>query len=208
MTTPLSSNVAYASPTDLKRYRHWAQIADWLSGLTGSSGSRVSESDLTDSATPSTAYTLLNEHLKAASGLVESACFRGARYSVFNLMDWASMSSSERTAFETILGRSWTSSDTAQNLVGSSRSLLKRIVCCLAIGTLSRFKSRTAGDERDEAFGFEMLDALSAGKRIFALTEAGDAGLPGNVEMAPAGSTQEEDRVSVQAGRLFGNRRA
>lgn len=204
MTTPLSSNVPYASATDLKKYRHWTQIADWVTGATGTGTSRIAESDLADSTTSGGA--VVYEHLLAASGLVESACLRGERYSVFNLMDWASMSASEKTAFETILGRSWTAADTAQNLVGSSRRLLKRIVICLAIGTLSRFKTRTAGDERDESFGFEMLDALSAGKRIFSLTEVGDAGLPDNVDMAPAGSTEEDDRISVQAGRLFGSR--
>lgn len=206
MSTPLSSNVAYATVADLKKYRHWTQIADWVTGATGSDTARVTEANLV-LTTASDAALLIDEHLKAASGLVESACFRGGRYTVFNLLDWANMTSGQRTAFETILGRSWTSSDTAQNIVGSSRSLLKRIVCCLAIGTLSRFKSRTKGDERDEGWGFEMLDALSSGQRIFSITEAGDAGLPDHVEMSPAGSDEEEDRISVQAGRLFGSRR-
>lgn len=218
MSTPLSCNAPFARFTDLKRWRHWAQIADWVTGATGTSTTRITETDLAEASTEatSTAYALLiKEHLKAASGLVEAACYRGNRYDAFNLLDYSALTTEEKTAFVTILiaagqlpsgSTDLTATQKAEQLTGGSRSLLKKIVCCLAIGTLSRFKTRTAGDEKDEGFGYEMLDALTSGKRIFGLVEAGDAGLPTAQEMAPLNTTYADDRVSMRAGRMFGDR--
>lgn len=205
MSTPLSSPAPYARFADLKKYRHWAQIADWVTGATGSSNSRVAEADLADVQTTSGA--LVHDHLMAASGLVESACFRGQKYSVLNLVDITLMTASELSTFQAVLTAAGVTYTTAYQIAGSSRTLLKRIICCLAIGTLSRFKTRTVGDEKDEQFGFEMLDALSSGQKIFSLVEQAGAGNPDYVEMAPANSEEEDDRISVQANRMFGNRR-
>lgn len=211
MSTPLSSTVPYATVADLKKHRHWKQIADWVTwdATTG----RVDEEDLDDADTDAGATVL--EHLMAASGLVESACLRGERYDVFNLIDSEEYTTDELAAFVEILiaigllpegSVKLTTEQKAKTLVGASRALLKRIVCGLALGTLSRFKSRTATQLPEEGAAYEMLDALADGKRIFSITEAGTAGLPGYVEMAGAGSDEEEDRISVQASRMFGSR--
>lgn len=202
MSTPLSSTVPYAAVADLKKHRHWKQIADWVTwdATTG----RVSEEDLDDADTDAGATVL--EHLLAASGLVESACLRGERYDVFNLIDWENIETEDEETFETFLGRAVTDTEKATGLQGSSRSLLKRIVCGLALGTLSRFKSRTTTQLPEEGAAYEMLDALADGKRIFSITEAGAAGKPDYVEMAAAGTDEEEDRISVQASRMFGSR--
>lgn len=165
--TSVSSASAYAAVTDLKVWKQWQHMADWLS----TDGTRGSESQFNSNAAALT-------HLKAASGLLEAACLKGGRY---------------------------TPTDLAA-LTGNSMELLKRIVCWLAIASMSRFKTRTKGDDEEIHWAQDVLQALADGERIFAFQETMDAGIPDNVQMAPPNSQQEADRVSVQAERLFGQR--
>jgi hypothetical protein len=102
-------------------------------------------------------------------------------------------------------GKRYTPSDLAA-LTGMSLEYLKRIVCCRAIDTLSRFKSRTKGDDVNAQWAEAQLYALAVGERIFGFVESENAGLPGTVDMAPESSEYDAKRVSKLAGRFFGSR--
>jgi hypothetical protein len=121
-------------------------------------------------------------HLLMNSGYVEAACLKGGRYQLSDL----------------------------QALTGASQQLLVCLVCWLTIGSLSRFKTRTRDEKMPEVERAEgMLQALAAGERVFALEEVSvDAFQAKAQDMAPPNSEFEERRISIEAERMFGDRRS
>lgn len=162
--TPASSSSAYATGADAVKYFD----ARFLGDLCADDGTRVSEAGLASDAKMAAA-------LEAASGEVESAALKGARYRVADL----------------------------QAMTGMSLGLLKRTVCRLAVGSLLWRRSPTGPKPemlRDEE---ERLQALAMGLRIFGFEETQDVGSGAEVvEQAP--TQQDINRtVTGMASRMF-----
>ena len=138
----------------------------------------LSTSDARGNESAFNSSTVVQKHLNAASGLLEAACLKGGRYTSADLVA----------------------------LAGVSADLRDQIVSWVAIGSMSRFKTRTAGDDKEIGRAEALLEALANGDRIFSLQETADAGLPDTQEFAPAGSEAEDRRPSVEAARFFGRR--
>lgn len=121
---------------------------------------------------------IVQAHLNAASGLVEAACLKGGRYNAADL----------------------------QALTGVSQQFLIRLVCLSAIGSLSRFKTRSKDEIKEIEWAENLLAALAAGERVFSLQEVEDAFQASATDMAPPDSVFEDRRISIEADRFFGDR--
>jgi hypothetical protein len=132
--------------------------------------------DATAVASSATLATLL----LAASGEVEAACLVSGRYTP----------------------------DDLNALTGSTQAFLQKLVADLAYWRMMqrRWPDADVANVPGAKSALEMLDRLRLGERIFGLQEVADAGLAEEVEMAPAGSAYEQNRVSVEANRFFGAR--
>lgn len=137
--TPLSSSSSYATPTQLLNAYDARQVGD----LVGDVNTRVSANDLlTDNN--------LQAALDWASGQVEAACLRGARYTP----------------------------DDLNALTGMSQAMLVGLVCDLAFWRLTVRRNPSAQPTEAYRAAMELLDRLGLGERIFGLEETAAAGLP------------------------------
>ncbi len=86
-------------------------------------------------------------------------------------------------------------------LNGSTQALLQKLTADLAFWRITqrRWPDANPSGVAGAQAALDLLERLRLGERIFGLQEVADAGLPG-------ASDFEHDRVSVEAGRFFGNR--
>jgi hypothetical protein len=122
--------------------------------------------------------TIVARALLWASGMVETACLKGARY---------------------------TPTDLAA-LTGAGQSVLETLVADLAFWFLCKRRHKVAVKAKEIAGveeAFEMLQWLAEGERIFSFQETADAGLPATETETP---DQKDDRFGVAtiAERYFG----
>lgn len=168
MSTPTSGAAAYATVADLLIFHDWQQVAD----LASDDGTRPTKASLASNE-------ILLRELKAASGLVESACLVAGRYTPADLAI----------------------------LTGNSAEYLKALVSHLAFWDLTQRRNPMANP--DEVPGakvaLDTLDRLREGHRIFGLIEVQDAGNP-SLATIKAGSLADQNRVIRRADRLFGYR--
>jgi len=162
--TPASSDSAYATGTDCIKYFDARFIGDLLAD----DGTRVAAGSIAADAKMVAA-------LEAASGEVESAALKGARYRVADL----------------------------QAMTGMSLSLLKRTVCRLAIGALLWRRNPTGPKPEMLADEEERLQALQMGIRIFGFEETQDAGSGSEVVDQAVTQADVSRTVTGQACRMF-----
>ncbi len=148
MSTPQSSSASYATPDDLVLHHDVRQIGDFIVDIDSTGGNRSRATPAQVLASP-----IVQEHLDAAAGLIESACQRGGKYSPTDL-------------------------DTT--LTGVSKRLLVKLNCELAFWSLYRRRNASAPIAPGEAFAFDTLVMLEKGERVFGLAENIDAGKPKN----------------------------
>jgi hypothetical protein len=156
----------YALVTDLKKYRDWRQVADWVS----TDDSRGGEVEFD-------ANTVVLEHLRAASGRVQSACLVRSLYTHAQLAA----------------------------LADNAKSHLTELTVRLALYTLSRFRRRAVDSDIEEGYRLALqdLERLASGVRIFGgLPAVVEAGLPTTVDAMDS----IPDRLIDRASRFFGYR--
>ena len=140
MSTALSSSSSYATPTQLLVYHDVRGMGD----LINDDGTRATSATVLASAT-------VQEHLNAASGMVEASCLKAGRY---------------------------TPTDLGTTLTGVSKELLVKIVCELAWWSLYTRRNPMANMTPSATWAYQQLDALEKGKEIFGFTEHSLAGQP------------------------------
>lgn len=118
--------------------------------------------------------------LKDASGIVESHALRGGRYEYLDL----------------------------EALTGVGQSLLKKLVCGLAVWLLTDRRTLQTGKPPVPMPEWckDMLAELADGLIIFPFIETQEAGVMHPIEMQPLGSEFEANRVVGEASRFFGDR--
>ncbi len=175
MGTPASSATSYCSPSQMEFYYDWRSIAQ----LVSDDGTQHTQASLLTDAN-------LGAILLAASGDVESACFRGGRY-VINLAATPPIN------------------DLAA-LTGASANLLQKLVADIAFGFL--FERRpNPGVEPPLAYqlAIKKLDDLGEGKYIFGLVENMTAGRQQHY-VENVCDQMGRNTVTQQAHRYFGRR--
>lgn len=180
--TIVSSHVAFASGADLVSYRDWRHLADLLND----DDTRVASSAAVQS------HAILATALKAASGMIEMAAYRGGRYTRADLQ-------------ALLLGV--TDPDGAGVTVASEA--LKKLTCDLAFWILT---SRRKPDVRPMMItgvpeALAALEALRLGEAIFPFLEVTDAA---QTDIAPLDGSDKSSYVfeplSTTARRMFGVR--
>ena len=167
MPTPVSSATSYCSATDFFKYVDVRMIRD----LVRDDGTRANQADAATDP-------VLTEALLAASGLVESACLVGNKY---------------------------TPTDLAA-LTGASQAFLRMTVAWLAAGLILERRMYAdrefpAGVEKAN----ERLQQLREGVRIFGLQSVMDAGNSNTTFMVES-DWERLNLATFQADRFFGIR--
>lgn len=137
----------------------------------------LSITDARGSQSAFTSSTVAIEHCNAAGGLLEAALVKGNRYLVVDLQQLQAAAPNQ----------CW--------------SMVKRMLCWLAIDSMSRFKARTPTDEQEIDRANALLEQLANGERILSFQESQDAGQIDNTRF---GSRHHEP--SHEAQRMFGFR--
>lgn len=169
--TPLSALTPYATVDDLFTFHTWTQIADCLRD---DNQERPTVAVMKNVNTPEGA--MLYNHLLGASGMVESVCLIGNRYTPTDL----------------------------QALDGGSKWLLKKLVSDLANWSVTQRKQPATADPRNvpgALQAFDMLKSLRDGEQIFGTVESGNAGLVSTQQANP--SRLITPNVVGRAVRLF-----
>lgn len=167
MTTPISTSIPYATPADLREAHDFRQLGD----LVNDDGTRLTTAAEFD------ALSKVNRTLMIASGMVESHCLRGNRYTVQDL----------------------------QGLQGASKMLLVDLVVELAWWKL--YGRRVPGKPMppEALYAFSTLESLEKGEKIFGLQEQANAGNPSNGFMTSE-DWSKLNLATDQARRFFGRR--
>lgn len=166
---------AYATAADLINYTD----ARWLGDMASDDGKRVPATELTDSGKITAA-------LETASGLVESSCLQGKRYSTTDL----------------------------SGLTGNSLAYLKMIVCDVAAWRLS--ERRRYIDPKDyesrHTLAMEHLNALRNGSQVFNVADNLTAGVidgtdgPTTVQLETLNLIRDRTKRFYPVRRTPGNR--
>lgn len=182
MSTPVSATVSYCTNAKFVQFYDIRTIGDWISD----DGKRVTPAILLDITT--TPGKLLASLLQKASGMVESACLIGNRYSATDLANLT------------------TAADRLASLSSNSDILLQGLVADLAVWIMwSRRPNRDAQMPLQSQLALGTLEELRQGTRIFGLQEAMDAGLPEDpVETPP--DVVNRNMATYQMNRYFGVR--
>lgn len=167
MATPLSGASAYCTAAQLVQRYDTRTVGDLLSD----SGTRLTAAQVLSS-------TVLAALLKQASGMLESACLVGKRYTP----------------------------DDLAALEGNSAELAAGLVADLAIWLLyNRRPERRKEMPGQVEVAFEFLDKIRSGERIFGFVEhAESATTQANVETSE--DVEGRNGLAVQADRFFGTR--
>lgn len=142
-------------------------------------------------------------HIRGAGGDFEAAVMRGGMYDLDDLKEVVKVTIADVDYYP------WDGSYDPR-LRSSAGELMTRIIAYMAMSSMSRVKphNRIAFEDTPEfKWAWANVDALEHGEKIFPLQAQVDAFQGEEQQVAPAGSTYELDRPSIQAGRLFGNRR-
>lgn len=172
--TLLSSSTAFATGADLIVYRDWRHVADLV---------RDDDTRLPSSTSVANDATVAKA-LSAASGLIETACFRGGRY---------------------------TPSDLTQILSGTvCKEFLVSMTCDLAFWILLKRRKPDA-NPRNVAGVTEALDTLEKlklGEAVFPFVEVGDAGVMDYTMLEPGATKSTASAIPLDtfAYRMFGLR--
>lgn len=167
MSTPLSSSDSYCTVTEFLERADARTVGD----LVSDSGARVSASSLTANANVLTA-------IADASGMLESACVAGERYTPADLLA----------------------------LTGVSASFLRMLVSDLALGRLIlRRPQKDTPLPASYQLALDWLEKLRRGERVFGFQETADAGVYENNFIRET-DLQEANLATYQSQRLFGYR--
>lgn len=182
--TVKSSHDAFAAATDLTQRVDWRHLADLLED----DDSRVASKAAVE------AHALVERALRVASGQLETAVYRGGRYS---RADIKAMS----TAF---------ADDDGPLGLGVCNDMIVQLVCTLALWVLVQ-RRRTDVNPRSVAGVPEamlMLEALRLGEAIFPFQPVFDAGVQDYIPLDPSvtRSTYQSTPISSVASRMFGTR--
>jgi hypothetical protein len=188
----ISSHLPFATGTDLVEFRDWRHVADLLNdddtrpgGTTGTKAATVAALDAVDS--------IGDRGTRAATAQIESACYRGNRYT--------------RADLQRLLA-TVTDVDGTGYVVG--KQLLVQLTCDLWFWILTK-RRKPDTDPRRVAGVIEalaQLEALRVGEAIFPLYEAAEAAQAG---IAPLDPNQDKttyllEPLSKTSARLFGVR--
>lgn len=181
--------------SDLKSYKDWRQMADW-----------ISQNDQRGTEQQFNTNTLVKAQIRSAGGDFESAVMRGGMYDLDDLKEVVKINATPGDGIDIY---PWDGSyDVTKR--SNAGELLTRIIAFLTMYWMSRIKphNRVSFEDTPECkWAFANLEALEHGERIFPLQSQIDAFQADVQDVAPAGSVYEDRRPSVEAGRLFGNRR-
>lgn len=181
--TVISTTTSYADPTDLTAYRDWRQLADLLPD---------NDTPLANSAAVE-AHAFTIRALRTASAMIESAVFRGGRYT--------------REDIRALLAPI---NEGAGPVVSVAAEYLKQLVCDLAFWVIVKRRKPDIDPAAltgvPEALG--ALEALRLGEAIFPFTETTEAFA---TDIAPFDPNVTKDTyvlepVSRTSYRLFGVR--
>ena len=167
MTTPISTSIPYCTAAELREGRDFRQLGD----LVSDDGTRETTAATFD------ASTKVARCLMIASGMIESACLKGNKYSVQDL----------------------------QGLSGASKYMLSDLCCELAWWKLVMRRMSRRELPPETLWALSVLDDLESGKKVFGLQEQADAGNPSNGIMTSS-DWDYLNLASNQARRYFGSR--
>jgi phage gp36-like protein len=186
--TLISSHAAFAAGADLVEYRDWRQIGDLI---------RDNDTRPEDKATVIAEIDTVGSAgwraLRGASAEIETACYRGGRYTRADLQGLLAVVSDADGSGLTVAGQ-----------------LLVQLTCDLAYWTLAKRRYPTADPRKTSGVieAMAKLEALRLGEAIFPFTEVGAAAVMDIAPLDPAvdKNVYRLEPLSTTAVRLFGVR--
>lgn len=166
MATPLSSSSSYCTVAEWLLSHDPRQIGDYVT----SDDTRASEASLAT-------HPVALEMLKRASGVIESACFVGERYSP----------------------------DDLNALTGQSAAMLRGLCAELAFWYLRVRRNPQSEMSQATAEALETIERLKGGDRVFGLVENQEAGLP-ETDFVTQAQIDTLNLSTTIARRFFGER--
>jgi phage gp36-like protein len=181
--TLISAHTEFATGTDLIAYRDWRHVGDLLND----DDTRPSSSGTT------AAHANVTLALRTACGQIETAMYRGGRYT--------------RADVQALLA-GVTDNDGAGYTL--ARDMLRKLACDLAFWILVARRKPDANPNRVAGVGeaLAFLQAITLGEAVLPFQETVDASV---MDIAPLDPSRSKDSVnaepvSTQAGRMFGAR--